>query len=399
METREVVIVGAGAAGLATGALLRRAGGEPLVLEAGPEPGAAWRARYDRLHLHTPRLLSGLPERRIPRRYGRWVARDDVIAYLQDYAKAERLDVRTGTAVGRIDPDGDGWLLALPDGPLRAGTVIVATGYNGAPWVPDWPGRDGFPGELVHSSEYRNPEPYRGRDVLVVGAGNSGAEIATDLAEGGASSSRLSVRTPPHIVFRQQNGIANPVLGVLFRHLPVPVFDAIARQLRKLTVGDLAEFGLETPTEGLYKRVQRDGAIPLVDMGFLEALKAGKVSIVAAVVGFEGDRVLLADGETLVVDAVIAATGYQRALAPLVGHLGVLTAEGRPAVRGRHTGTGAPNLWFTGFTNPVSGAFREAGIDAKRIARAVLRERRSGVVDALRVTAPRVVPGREPVRR
>jgi len=395
----EAVVIGAGPGGLAAAAMLQRGGVETVVVDRADSVGSAWRAHYERLHLHTVRWLSGLPGLRIPRRYGKWVGRDDVVRYLEAYTSHHNLDVQLNTAITQIDRVGASWVLSSPHGDLTATYVVVATGYNHTPAIPDWPGVDGYTGELLHARDYRNATPYVGKDVLVVGVGNTGAEIALDLIETGARSVKVSVRTPPHIVFRQQNGIANPVLGVLFRHLPVPVFDAIARQLRKLTVGDLAEFGLETPTEGLYKRVQRDGAIPLVDMGFLEALKAGKVSIVAAVVGFEGDRVLLADGETLVVDAVIAATGYQRALAPLVGHLGVLTAEGRPAVRGRHTGTGAPNLWFTGFTNPVSGAFREAGIDAKRIARAVLRERRSGVVDALRVTAPRVVPGREPVRR
>ena len=395
----EAVVIGAGPGGLAAAAMLQRGGVETVVVDRADSVGSAWRAHYERLHLHTVRWLSGLPGLRIPRRYGKWVGRDDVVRYLEAYTSHHNLDVQLNTAITQIDRVGASWVLSSPHGDLTATYVVVATGYNHTPAIPDWPGVDGYTGELLHARDYRNATPYSGKDVLVVGVGNTGAEIALDLIETGARSVKVSVRTPPHIVFRQQNGIANPVLGVLFRHLPVPVFDAIARQLRKLTVGDLAEFGLETPTEGLYKRVQRDGAIPLVDMGFLEALKAGKVSIVAAVVGFEGDRVLLADGETLVVDAVIAATGYQRALAPLVGHLGVLTAEGRPAVRGRHTGTGAPNLWFTGFTNPVSGAFREAGIDAKRIARAVLRERRSGVVDALRVTAPRVVPGREPVRR
>ena len=395
----EAVVIGAGPGGLAAAAMLQRGGVETVVVDRADSVGSAWRAHYERLHLHTVRWLSGLPGLRIPRRYGKWVGRDDVVRYLEAYTSHHNLDVQLNTAITQIDRVGASWVLSSPHGDLTATYVVVATGYNHTPAIPDWPGVDGYTGQLLHARDYRNATPYSGKDVLVVGVGNTGAEIALDLIETGARSVKVSVRTPPHIVFRQQNGIANPMLGVLFRHLPVPVFDAIARQLRKLTVGDLAEFGLETPTEGLYKRVQRDGAIPLVDMGFLEALKAGKVSIVAAVVGFEGDRVLLADGETLVVDAVIAATGYERALAPLVGHLGVLTAEGRPAVRGRHTGMGAPNLWFTGFTNPVSGAFREAGIDAKRIARAVLRERRSGVVDALRVTAPRVVPGREPVRR
>src|SRR6266699_2815893 len=128
METHELVIVGAGSAGLATGALLRREGLESLLLEAGPEPGAAWRERYDRLRLHTPRLLSGLPGRRIPRRFGRWVARDDLLTYFHEYAESQGLDLRTGVRVERIDP---GWRLATSAGPIDAKTVVVATGYNG----------------------------------------------------------------------------------------------------------------------------------------------------------------------------------------------------------------------------------------------------------------------------
>src|SRR5260221_13893274 len=152
METHELVIVGAGSAGLATGALLRRSGVEPVLLECGPEPGAAWRERYDRLRLHTPRLLSGLPGRRIPRRFGRWVTRDDLLEYLRDYADAEQLDVRTGTRVERIEQDGGAWRVQTSQGPSHAQTVILATGYKGSPFIPDRPGRDDFSGGLLPSS-------------------------------------------------------------------------------------------------------------------------------------------------------------------------------------------------------------------------------------------------------
>src|ERR1700693_2218426 len=124
VETHEIAIVGGGSAGLATAALLRSEGRHPLVLELGPEPGAAWRTRYDRLRLHTPRLLSGLPGLRIPRRYGRWVARDDLLDSFQRYAETHDLDVRTGTRVGRIERDGDAWRLETSQGPLRAESVI-----------------------------------------------------------------------------------------------------------------------------------------------------------------------------------------------------------------------------------------------------------------------------------
>jgi putative flavoprotein involved in K+ transport len=369
VETREVVIVGAGAAGLATGALLRRAGRDPLVLEAGPEPGAAWRERYDRLRLHTPRLLSGLPERRIPRRYGRWVARDDVIAYLQDYARAERLDVRTGAPVGRIDPDGDGWLLALPDGPLRADTVIVATGYNGAPWIPDWPGLDGFPGELVHSSAYRNPEPYRGRDVLVVGAGNSGAEIATDLGEGGAARSRLSVRTPPQIIRRATAGIPAQLIGIAIRYLPPDWVDPISKAQRKLSIPDLSPWGLPRPEVGVRTAFVRTGTTPILDVGIVRAVRSGAVEIVAAVEGFEGADVLLADGSRIAPDAVIAATGFRAGLDALVGHLDVLDARGLP---NKTDGEPVlPGLWFVGFRPTLGGQLRDGSIAARHVAAAV----------------------------
>jgi putative flavoprotein involved in K+ transport len=373
----EAVVVGAGPGGLAVAAMLRRGGVETVVVDRADAVGAAWRGHYERLHLHTVRWLSNLPGLRIPRRYGKWVARDDVVRYLESYAAHHNLDVRLNTAISRIDRDGDEWVLRSPQGDLRASYVVVANGHNHTPDLPDWPGAEAFTGELLHASRYRNATPYVGKDVLVVGSGNTGAEIALDLIETDAASVRVSIRTPPHIVFRQQNGIANPMLGVAFRHLPPRVFDPIAARMRQLAVGDLTEYGLPTPTDGLYERVLRDDAIPLVDMGFLDAVKARQVEIVGAVVGFDGDKVLLSDGESIAVDAVVAATGYKRGLDPLVGHLRVLGDDGRPLVRGAHTDPKAPNLWFTGFTNPVSGMFRELGIDAKRIARAVVRQRRS----------------------
>ena len=269
VEHRDIVVVGAGAAGLATAALLRRWAASRSCSKPAPSPGAAWRQRYDRLRLHTPRLLSGLPDRRIPRRYGRWVARDDLIAYLCAYAEAEQLDVRTTVAVARIDREDGGWRLETSAGPITAGTVIVATGYNGAPFVPDWPGLDGFTGELVHSSAYRNPEPFRGRDVLVVGAGNSGAEIATDVAEGGAARSRLSVRTPPQIVRRATAGIPAQLIGMAIRHMPPHWVDPISKTQRKLSIPDLTAQGLPRPEHGVRTAFITTGTTPILDVGIV----------------------------------------------------------------------------------------------------------------------------------
>ena len=369
METREIAIVGAGSAGLATAALLSRRGFDALVLEAGPEPGAAWRERYDRLRLHTPRLLSGLPGRRIPRRYGRWVRRDDLRAYLRDYAAAERLDVRTGARVERIERDDDAWRLETSVGAVHARTAIVATGYNGVPRIPDWPGRDGFPGELVHTSQYRSFKPYRGRDVLVVGAGNSGAEIATDLAEGGAARTRLSVRTPPQIVRRATAGIPAQLIGMAIRKLPPDWVDPLSLAMRRAAIPDLAPYGLPRPERGLRSAFIATGTVPILDVGIVDAVRRGQVEVVSAVEGFAGADVLLADGTRVAPDAVIAATGFRAGLEPLVGHLDVLGPGGLPL---RTDGDPAlPGLWFVGFVPSLGGQLRDGSIAARKVAAAV----------------------------
>jgi putative flavoprotein involved in K+ transport len=366
VENHALVIVGAGSAGLATAALLRRAGIDPLVLEAGPEPGAAWRERYDRLRLHTPRLLSGLPGKRIPRRYGRWVRRDDLIDYFAEYVDAHGIDVRTGVRVSRIDP---GWKLDTTAGPMQAETVIVATGYNGAPFIPDWPGVEGFPGELIHSSQYRNPAPFRGRDVLVVGAGNSGAEIATDVADGGASRSRLSVRNPPQIVRRATAGIPAQLIGIAIRKMPPGWVDPISITQRKLSIPDLAAQGLPRPAHGIRTSFITTGTTPILDVGIVGAVRTGRVRIVAAVERFDGGDVVLADGSRVTPDAVIAATGFRAGLDPLVGHLDVLGPRGLPA---KTDGEAVlPGLWFVGFTPTLGGQLREGSIAARKVATAV----------------------------
>lgn len=366
MAKQSVVIVGGGAAGLATAALLRKGGIDSVVLEAGSEPGAAWRDRYDRLRLHTPRLLSGLPGTRIPRRYGRWVRRDDLIEYFAGYAAAHEIDVRTNVRVNRIDR---GWQLDTSVGPVQAETVIVATGYNGAPFVPDWPGREGFGKPLIHSSEYRNPTAFRGMDVLTVGAGNSGAEIATDVADGGAARSRLSVRTPPQIVRRATAGIPAQLIGIAIRKMPPSWVDPVTIAQRKLSIPDLSAHGLPRPTQGIRSAFIATGTTPILDVGIVRAVRRGCVEVVAAVESFDGDDVVLADGSRIAADAVIAATGFRVGLDSLVGHLDVLGPRGLPKKTDGEPVL--PGLWFVGFVPTLGGQLREGSIAARKVAAAV----------------------------
>ncbi|MER7919281.1 MULTISPECIES: NAD(P)/FAD-dependent oxidoreductase [unclassified Streptomyces] len=370
-----VYVIGAGPGGLAAAYALRAQGIRAVVLEKSDAVGASWRRHYDRLHLHTTRRLSALPGLKIPRRFGRWVSRDDLVRYLEKYAEHHELELVTGVEVHRVErtEDGTGWLLRASGGrELTGSAVVVATGYNHTPRVPDWPGRTAYDGELLHAGAYRNAEPYAGRDVLVVGAGNTGAEIAVDLVEGGAARVRLAVRTVPHIVRRSTLGWPAQYTGVLVRRLPVRLVDLLSRQQARLALPDLSAQGLPRPGTGLYSRV-RQGAIPVQDVGLLDAVRRGKVEIVAAVESFEARKVVLADGSRIEPDAVIAATGYARGLDDLVGHLEVLGADGKPVVRGGRTPKAAPGLYFTGYTNPISGMLRELARDAGRIAKGVAR--------------------------
>jgi putative flavoprotein involved in K+ transport len=377
-----VYVIGGGPGGLAAAYALRAQGIRAVVLEKSDRVGASWRRHYDRLHLHTTRRLSGLPGLAMPRRFGRWVSRDDVVRYLEKYAEVHELEIVTGVEVSRIErsADGTGWLLHATGGrELTGRAVVVATGTNHTPRVPDWPGRDTCTGELLHAADYRNAQPYAGRDVLVVGVGNTGAEIAVDLVEGGASRVRLSVRTTPHIVRRSTAGWAAQYTGVLVRRLPVGVVDRLAGPMSKVSVPDLSAQGLPRPDTGLYSRV-KEGSIPVQDVGLIDAVRKGRVEIVPAVESFEDGKVVLAGGDRIGPDVVIAATGYVRSLEQLVGHLGVLDARGKPVVNGAHTPKDAPGLYFTGFTNPISGMFRELAIDAEKIAKTVAKAVRKGQV-------------------
>ncbi|NJQ08652.1 flavin-containing monooxygenase [Streptomyces lonarensis] len=385
-----VHVIGGGPAGLATAAALKNRGVRAVVLERGSDVGSSWRHHYERLRLHTTRRWSALPGLPIPRSAGRWVSRDDFVAYLERYARHHRLELAAGVAVSRVEADeAGGWRLTANGGRvLHASAVVVATGNSHTPRLPEWPGQADWSGTVLHAADYRDAEPFRDRDVLVVGIGNTGADIAVELAAQGAARVRLAVRTSPHIMRRSTLGWPAQAGGVLTRRLPLPVADRLARPIART----VPKHGLPSPAEGLHTRA-RGGSIPVIDTGLVRAVRRRKVEIVGAPVSFTADAVRLADGEEITPDTVIAATGYRTGLEELVGHLGVLNEDGRPLVHGARTHAAAPGLRFTGYTNPISGMLREIGRDAPRVADAVAAELAEARLAAERAAAP------EPARR
>jgi putative flavoprotein involved in K+ transport len=367
-----VAVVGAGSAGLAAAAALRQAGVESVVLERGPSVGTSWRDRHEELRLNTIRWLSDLPGLPIPRSAGRWVSRDDYISYLERFAAAERLDVRFGVHVQRLDPvAAGGWEIRSSSGSHETCQVIVATGYDRVPWMPDWPGRARFTKPVMHVSGLQQATDLTGLRVLLVGAGNSGVEIAGHLVDAGVSALWVSVRTPPNIFPRELARLPAHPASVLLRALPERLRDSGIRLAARLALGDLSGYGLPTPRQGPYARLRTSGVTLSVDEGFVAHLKAGRLTIVPEIERLAGPDAVLCGGRRLSPDVVLAATGFRRGLEPLVGHLGVLDEAGLPRAGSAARTPAAPGLWFIGYQAAIEGNLRLHAIEARRIARAI----------------------------
>lgn len=377
MSEPQVVVIGAGPAGVAAAVALKDRRLRPVLIDGAEEVASAWRARYDRLRLNTCRPYSHLPGRRFARGTPMFPSRDQLVDHLDSHAHEDGIELRLGTSVNRVDRSNGHWRIDTSEGELRTPQVIVATGYEQAPIVPAWAGRDLFGGELIHSREYRNPEPFAGRRVLVVGPGCSGMEIAHDLAEGGADKVWLSARTPPNIVLRAgPGGLPGDMIAVVLLHLPPRFGDAVARFARKQDLGDLTEYGLPVPEEGIMSRLRRTGQAPaIVDMEVIDSIKARRIEIVPGVESLDETGVQLARGSRVEPEVVICATGYNRTLEPLVGHLGVLDERQIPRALGAKPA--APGLRFIGYV-PRPGGIGYAGKEARRAARAIARELTAG---------------------
>lgn len=362
------VIVGAGPAGLATAACLTRAGVDHVLLDRAPQVGASWRGHYERLHLHTPKGISALPYLPYPRAAPRYPSRNDVIAYLERYVTELGLRPRLDEAVTQIAPDGGGWAVGTTRARYRCAHLVVATGLARLPRLPTWPGRGDYRGELLHSAQYRNGAPWRGRRVLVIGIGNSGGEIAVDLREHGAAPT-LSVRGPVNVIPRDLLGIPILAVGAVLRLLPPRLADWLGRPLIRLGLGNLEALGLRRLPYGALAQVDLHGRVPLIDFGTIAEIRAGRIAVRPGVERFTADGVRFADGREEPFDAVIAATGYGPGLAETLG--GLAPACGDTGLGARADLTVQPGLHLVGFRISTRGMLNQIRHDAIAVARQI----------------------------
>jgi putative flavoprotein involved in K+ transport len=367
-----VVIVGGGAAGLSTAGALKRRGIDAVVLERDPEVGGTWARRYDRLHLHTIRRFSGLAHFPIPSRYPTYLSRNDLVAYLQEYVSRLGLRVATGATVRRVTPPtgpGRGWTIETTDDRTWHGRVaVIATGQYRQPLMPSWPGRESYAGRLAHSVTYANAAPYADQRVLVVGAGNSGAEIATDLTEHGAASVAISIRTPPPVVPRDPFGLPVQRTSILLSALPPAIANRIGRTTARIVFGDLTRYGMPQGDFAPYSTKR----VPLIDVGFVDALKQGRLTVKPALERLTPTGAVFRDGTSEPFDAIIAATGFTAGLEGLIDAPDVLDDQGEPHGTSGEP-TAHPGLYFVGFTHSLRGHLFEANRASRRLARNVER--------------------------
>jgi indole-3-pyruvate monooxygenase len=369
-EPVPVVIIGAGAAGLATAACLKQVGAPSVVLEAGDDLATTWRSLYDRLRLHTIRRLSGLPGYPIPSSAPQYLSRDQMVTYLHDYANHFDLRIETNCRVTRASRRDERWVVETPQGERMAHTLVSATGVFAHPDEVRYPGQEVFAGRIEHGSTYHNPSAYAGLRVLIIGSGNTGAEIAIDLAEHGVQTS-VSIRAGANVVPRELLGVPIQRWAHVIAALPAPVTRPIAAMMLRNSARRQQKAGVPRPTESI---IGRPG-VPVIGLDFLRLAKSGAIAIRPGVQSFTPEAVIFADGRAESYDTVIFATGYRPALEYLDGLL-TLDEGGKPARDGVRS-TDQPDLYFVGMQYDIRGTLfniaNEAPLAARLIAAGLKR--------------------------
>ena len=344
-ERHETVVIGGGQAGLTTGYYLRERGRDFTILDAGERVGDAWRNRWDSLRLHTPARYSGLPGMPFPGSPHAFPTKDEVADYLEAYAERFDLPVELGVRVESIERNGGGYVVGAGDRRYEADNVVVAMASYQVPKIPDFAGDLADDVVQLHTSEYRNPGQLRDGPVLVVGAGNSGAEIALDVA--GATRRLQAIRGASRpVVPDHETWLSGPDVG----HVPFRTDSWFGRHLGApfvLRVLFHRILSTSTPIGRRMRPTLLSRGAPVVRVKPSDLAAAG-VERVPRTTGVDGGRPVVGDGDVLDVENVIWCTGFRPDFSWI--DLPIFDGEEHPKepVHERGVVPDAPGLYFVG---------------------------------------------------
>lgn len=296
----------------------------------------------------------------------RYPSRAQVVAYLERYAAHFGIEPRFGTPVTTLRREDGGWLAQTDEERLASARVVLATGFNRRPVLPELEGQMSFHGRVVHSADYRTGRPFAKQRVLVVGAGNTGAELALDLLEHGCTVA-MCIRSPLHVIPRDFLGLPAQVSALKMAGLPLSMRDGIAKAVSRVGYGSLKRHGIATPDLGPISQIVRRKKVPLIDIGTVARIKAGDIEVYPAITRLDGEEVHFADARHARFDAIVLATGYRSGLESWVeGAEAIVDDLGYPQPGAGKTKL--PGLFTIGFANPPTGWLRQIGLDAPVVA-------------------------------
>jgi cation diffusion facilitator CzcD-associated flavoprotein CzcO len=362
-ERVHVVVVGGGPAGLATSQQLRQHGVPYRVLERGDTVGYTWANLYESLTLHTGKHMSSLPGMPFPRSAPLFVSRQDFLEYLRSYAARFELAIETGCEVQRITRTDGTWTVSTNRGVLAADCVVVATGIVANPKTAHFPGQERFTGRIAHSVAYRRPDGYVGRRVLVVGVGNSGAEIGSEIARAGGEVT-VAVRSGANVVPLTLAGVPIQYVSYWVRKLPRRVQEWAVALVRLLTDLRRGKPVLPRPAHSPLD------AIPVIGFHLVDAIAQGLIEVRRGVAELTADGARFTDGTTGQFDHIILATGFTAALGPL-GGLIQLDEKGFARRHDRVVSMDQPRLYFVGHNYDATGGLYNIRRDAELAARLI----------------------------
>ncbi|KAL6533869.1 putative indole-3-pyruvate monooxygenase YUCCA4 [Orobanche hederae] len=348
------IIIGAGPSGLAVAACLQENGvSNSLILERSDCIASLWQNKtYDRLKLHLPKHFCQLPYLDFPKHFPKYPTKHQFVSYMESYAKHFSIEPRFKQSVLKAEFDGPMgfWTVRTQDSQYISRWLVVATGENAEPVIPDIQGIEKFRGPVLHTSVYKSGSEFQKQRVLVVGCGNSGMEVSLDLCRYNAIP-HMVVRNSVHILPREMFGVSTfSVAMILLKWFPLGLVDKFLLMVANVKLGKTDKLGLRRPKTGPIELKNATGKSPVLDVGAFSQIKAGKIKVVEGVKAMTKNGAKFVNGQEMEFDSIILATGYKSNVPSWLKGTDFFTKDGMPKAPFPNSWKGENGLYAVGFT-------------------------------------------------